>query len=161
MASNGNINVVLKSTNKKQQATIKVKQSQDFMNVMEKLTDLCFNRTNEMSEGLYLELQNGFLELYNLELMSDILIQSKKKHREQGRLSYTMEEKREALKNGAKHIIMCNNCSRIINKSFLKEHLASNVCKDNKKIIEAAGKDGINENFNEEILCKYITHQYS
>lgn len=161
MATNGNINVVLNSNKKKQQATIKVKQSQEFMAVMEKLTDLCFNRTSEMSEGLYLELQNGFLELYNLELMSDILIQSKKKHREQGRLSYTMEEKREALKNGAKHIIMCNNCSRIINKSFLKEHLASNVCKDNKKIIEAAGKDGINENFNEEILCKYINPQSS
>lgn len=161
MASNGNINVVLQSAKKKQQATIKVKESKEFMAVINKLTDLVFNRTNEMSEGLYLDLQNGFMELYNLSLMSDIVIQSRKKQREQGRMSYTMEEKREAFANGNPHLTMCNNCSRIINKSFLKEHLASNVCKDNKKIIEAAGKDGISVAFNGDVLCKYTANQSS
>ena len=161
MATNGNINISVNANKKKQQATIKVKESKEFMFVMNKLTDMVFNRTTEMSDGLYLDLQNGFMELYNLSLMGDILIQSRKKHREQGRLSYTMEEKREAFANGNTHLTMCNNCSRIINKSFLKEHLASNVCKDNKKIIEAAGKDGISDAFNGDVLCKYTSNQSS
>ena len=155
MAS-GNINMIVNGNKKKQQATIKVKESQMFMGVMNRLTDMVFNRTDEMSDGLYLELQNTFMELYNLELMGDILVQSKKQHRNQNRLSWTMEEKREALKNGATHMVMCNNCSRVVCKTFLTEHLASNVCKDNKKIIEAAGMDGLDDTFNEDVLCKYI-----
>ncbi len=88
--------------------------------------------------------------------MGDILVQSKKQHRNQNRLSWTMEEKREALRNGATHMVMCNNCSRVVCKTFLTEHLASNVCKDNKKIIEAAGMNGLGDTFNEDVLCKYI-----
>jgi len=155
MAS-GNININLTNNNRKQQATIKVKESKEFMGVINKLTDVVFNNTDQMSEGIYLELQNGFMELYNLSLMTDIVLQSKKSHREQNRARYTMEEKRAAFANGNPHLTMCNNCSRIICKSFLTEHLASNVCKDNQKILEAAGKDGINDNFNEDVLCKYI-----
>ena len=153
----GNINMIINGDKRKQQATIKVKESKEFMNIMNNITDLVFNRSEEMSSGLYLELQNTFMELYNLELMSDILLQSNKTVRNQNKTNMSMEQKRQALRNGATHMIMCNNCSRVVCKSFLTEHLSSSVCKDNKKIIEAAGKDTLNNNFNEEVLCKYIT----
>tara|TARA_R110001599_G_scaffold80943_1_gene218623 strand:+ start:7254 stop:7739 length:486 start_codon:yes stop_codon:yes gene_type:complete len=153
----GNINMIINGDKRKQQATIKVKESKEFVNVVNNLTDLVFNRSEEMSSGLYLELQNTFMELYNLELMSDILLQSNKTVRNQNKTNMSMEQKRQALRNGATHMIMCNNCSRVVCKSFLTEHLSSSVCKDNKKIIEAAGKDTLNNNFNEEVLCKYIT----
>ena len=153
----GNINMIVNADKKRQQASIKVKESKDFMAVMNNITDLIFNRSEEMSSGLYLELQNSLVELYNLELMSDIIVQSNKVHRNQNRARYTMEEKRAAFASGNPLLTMCNNCSRIVCKSFLTEHLASNVCKDNKKIIVAAGKDGINETFNEDVLCQYIT----
>ena len=153
----GNINMIINGDKRKQQATIKVKESKEFVNVVNNLTDLVFNRSEEMSSGLYLELQNSFMELYNMELMSDILVQSNKTIRNQNKTNMSMEQKRQALRNGATHMIMCNNCSRVVCKSFLTEHLSSSVCKDNKKIIEAAGKDTLNNNFNEEVLCKYIT----
>ena len=149
----GNINMIINGDKRKQQATIKVKESKEFMNIM----NLVFNRSEEMSSGLYLELQNSFMELYNMELMSDILVQSNKTIRNQNKTNMSMEQKRQALRNGATHMIMCNNCSRVVCKSFLTEHLSSSICKDNKKIIEAAGKDTLNTNFNEEVLCKYIT----
>ena len=154
----GNINIALNSNKRRQQASIKVKESKDFVEVMNRITDLIFNRSEEISSGLYLELQNSFMEIYNLELMSEIVIQSNKSIRTQNRARYTMEEKRAAFANGNPLLTMCNNCSRIICKTFMKEHLASNVCKDNKKIIVAAGKqNGINDHFNEEVLCQYIT----
>tara|TARA_R110002153_G_scaffold71960_1_gene188729 strand:- start:517 stop:1002 length:486 start_codon:yes stop_codon:yes gene_type:complete len=153
----GNINMIINGNKRNQQATIKVKESKEFMNIMNNITDLVFNRSEEMSSGLYLELQNSFMELYNMELMSDILVQSNKTIRNQNKTNMSMEQKRQALRNGATHMIMCNNCSRVVCKSFLTEHLSSSVCKDNKKIIEAAGKDTLNTNFNEEVLCKYIT----
>ena len=156
MSAQGNLNIHLTSKRRQQQAVIKVKESKEFMEVMENLTDLCFNNTDKMEEGLYIELQNTFMELFNLSLMTDIVIQSGKKMRNQNKQRFTIEQKRQAFANGCPYMTMCNNCSRIINKSFMKEHLASNVCKDNQKIIAAAGKDGINDMFNNDVLDKYV-----
>lgn len=155
MSAQGNINIQLKSTKRQQQATIKVKESKEFMDVMTDITDLVFNKSTEMSDGLYLELSNKILELYNLELMSDIQIQSAKRLVNQSKHRYTPEQKRKALENGSPYLKMCDNCGIVISKKN-NDHYNNGKCKDTSILVSVISDAELEENHNSKMVCKYI-----
>lgn len=163
MATNGNnnnaLNVNAAGTGRKQQATIKIKESKIFMEKLNALSSTLFEGCGDIPDGLYLKLQNDLLQVYNTEICLEIQIAAAKKEKKTSKHKYTMEEKRAAFAAGNPHLTMCENCSRIVRKQFLNEHMKMNVCKDNRKIIDACldtdGDELANE-FNEDILCKYV-----
>lgn len=153
MATNG-INIVLNGTRKNQQKTIKVLDSLEFMEVLNGLSDILFDSSDKMEEGVYLELYNKLEVLYSLDLTIDIIDKSGGKIVNKSKGAISFEKKRKALQNGDTSFVLCPKCNTCLKKISLPQHLLSNKCVDTHHTADAM-ECQLTDAENSAILEKY------
>lgn len=155
MAS-GNINMLLNTTGNKKNYTkiIRVKESKEFMEQLGKISDILEENSDRMEDVVYLNLYNELMNLYCLDLTMDIIVKSGGRVINQNKITMSYEEKRKAVQNGNPNMEVCKNCLRIIRKTSLKEHLKSDICRDNRVVFNATNANL--DNANAKAVDEYI-----
>lgn len=133
---------------------IRVKESKEFMTQLNKIADLLENSSNQMAEGVYLNMYNELMNLYCLDLTMDIIVKAGGRVINQNRVSMTYEEKRKAVKNGNPNMDVCKNCLRIVRKNGMKTHLKSDICRDNRVVFNATNANL--DNANAKAVDEYV-----
>lgn len=142
------INQTQQTEKKKQKVSIR--EAKELMEYIYKIQEIVFDRSEEMSDGVYLDLSNALLEMSGGEFYMELdELAGKKIRSEYSRIK--PEDMRKYVRDNPHKAVLCPRCDTPLMKKSLAAHLRSKKCKDNAYLVKGTGgciecPDEVNEN---------------